>query len=133
MPPPTRHYDTDHASVFLAQQAADAKTAMQRTLAEMKTTAQEAADVRWWTQQYPWYGVGAAALLGFLAVTKVLPGGDHGTPPAAPVQSQPVAQSSWLAPLFDLIRSTLMSAIIGAIHTSDQQPAARPHDGASSR
>lgn len=105
---------------------------MQRTLAEMKTTAQDAANVRWWTQQYPWYGVGAAAVLGFVAATKVLPGGDHGAPPAAPVQSQPVAQSSWLAPLFDLVRSTLMSAVIGAIHTSDQ-PATSPRDEVSSR
>jgi len=38
--------------VFLTQQATDAKTAMQRTLADMQTTVKEAADVRWWTQQY---------------------------------------------------------------------------------
>jgi hypothetical protein len=121
MPPPERHYDTNDASVFLTQQAADAQAAMQQTIATMKTTAQGIANVRWWTQQYPWYAVGAAAVLGFTTATQVLASTDQRTQSAPPVQSQPVAQTSWLAPLFDLIRSTLMSAIIGAIHTSGEQ------------
>ena len=40
-PQKKRHYDTDDERVFLAQQAADAKTAMQHTVADMQATAKE--------------------------------------------------------------------------------------------
>jgi len=120
VPQKTRHYETDNDSVFLAQQAADAKTAMQRTVQEMQTTVQQAANVRWWTQQYPWYAVGAAAVLGFVAATQVGAGASSGPPPA-PVQGQTVVRQSWMAPLFEMLRTTLMSTIIGAVHASGQQ------------
>src|SRR5574341_2697521 len=77
VPENTRHYNTMDEGVFLAQQAADAKTAMQRTVADIQATALEAADVRWWTQQYPWYAVGTAAVVGFVAVTQLLVPADH--------------------------------------------------------
>jgi hypothetical protein len=120
VPPKTRHYDTNDDSVFLAQQAADAKAAMQRTVAEMQTTAQQAANVRWWTQQYPWYAVGAAAVLGFVAATQIGAGSPAGPPPAA-ASGQTAARQSWMAPLFEMLRTTLMSTIIGAVHASGQQ------------
>ena len=71
-PQKKRHYDTNDERVFLAQQAADAKTAMQHTVADMQATAKEAANISWWTQQYPWYAVGAATVLGFVATASVL-------------------------------------------------------------
>ena len=71
-PQKKQHYNTDDERVFLAQQAADAKTAMQHTVADMQVTAKEVANISWWTQQYPWYAVGAAAVLGFVAATSVL-------------------------------------------------------------
>ena len=40
-----RHYDTNDERAFLAQQAADAKTAMQHTIADMQTAAKEVANV----------------------------------------------------------------------------------------
>ena len=52
-PQKKRHYDTNDERVFLAQQAADAKTAMQHTVADMQAAAKEAANISWWTQQHP--------------------------------------------------------------------------------
>jgi hypothetical protein len=94
---------------------------MQHTVADMQATAKEVANVRWWTQQYPWYAVGAATVLGFIAATAVVPSADHRTPPAPPVASQAAARPSWTASLFEMVRSTLMSIIIDAIHTRGQQ------------
>jgi len=88
--------------VFLTQQATDAKTAMQRTLADMQATVKEAADVRWWTQQYPWYAVGAAAVLGFVTATRALAPADHRAPPAPPTQGQSAGRPSWMSSLFEL-------------------------------
>ena len=120
VPQTTRHYDTNNDSAFLAQQAADAKTAMQRTVEDMQRSVQQVANVRWWTQQYPWYAVGAAAVLGFVAATHVGSSTTSGAPPA-PQQPQTVVRQSWLAPLFEMLRTTLMSAIIGAVHASGEQ------------
>lgn len=121
MPVQTRHYDTNNESVFLAQQAADAKTAMEGTVADMKVAVQQAADVRWWTKQYPWYAVGAAAVLGFVAATQVLKPSNHRTPAAPPVYGQTATSPSWTASLFEMIRTALTSAILGAIQSSGQQ------------
>src|SRR5262245_10440389 len=98
-PQKKRHYDTDDERVFLAQQAADAKTAVQRTMADMQATAKEAANISWWTQQYPWYAVGAATVLGFVAATSVWAPADHQSPSAPPATSQATARASWTAPL----------------------------------
>ena len=76
-PQKKRQYDTNDERVFLAQQAADAKTAMQHTVTDMQATAKEVANISWWTQQYPWYAVGAATVLGFVAATSVLAPADH--------------------------------------------------------
>jgi len=93
---------------------------MQRTVDDMKVTVQQAADVRWWTQHYPWYAVGAAAVLGFVAATRVLTPPSHPTPPAQPANGRTAAPPSWTASLFEMVRSTLMSTIIGALHASGQ-------------
>ena len=114
-------YNTDDAQVFLTQQAADAKTAIQHTVADMQTTAQEIANLRWWTQQYPWYAVGTATVLGFIATTSVLRPADHRTRPAPPATSQAAARSSWTAALFEMARSVLMSTLADALNPKSQQ------------
>jgi hypothetical protein len=118
-PQKKQYYNTDDERVFLTQQAADAKTAMQHTVADMQVTAKEVANISWWTQQYPWYAVGAAAVLGFVAATSVLAPADH--QPAPPAASQTAARSSWMAPLFGMIRSILMGIIADALHARGQQ------------
>ena len=120
-PQKKQHYDTNDERVFLAQQVADAKTAIQHTAADMQATAKEVANVRWWTQQYPWYAVGAATVLGFIAATSVLAPTDHQPRPAPPVTSQAVARPSWTASLFETMRSMLMGIIVDALHTKSQQ------------
>ena len=119
-PQKKQHYNTDDAQVFLAQQAADAKTAIQHTVADMQVTAKEVANISWWTQQYPWYAVGAAAVLGFVA-SSVLASADHRPQPAPPAASQAAARPSWTAPLFGMVRSILMGVIADALHTKSQQ------------
>ena len=116
-----RHYNRDDERVFLAQQAADAKTAIQHTVADMQATAKEAANIRWWTQQYPWYAVGAATVLGFVAATSVLAPADHRPQPAPPATTQAATRPSWTASLFEMVRSTLMSIIVDALHPQGQQ------------
>ena len=56
-PQQKRRYNTDDERIFLAQQAADAQTAIQHTVADIQVTAREVANIHWWTQQYPWYAV----------------------------------------------------------------------------
>ena len=116
-----RHYNTDDERVFLTQQAADAKTAMQHTMADMQATAREVANISWWTQQYPWYAVGAATVLGFVAATAVLAPADRRPRPASPAASQATARPSWTASLFEMVRSMLMSIIVDALHPKGQQ------------
>jgi ElaB/YqjD/DUF883 family membrane-anchored ribosome-binding protein len=119
-PQQKRRYDTNDERVFLTQQAADAKTAMQHTVADIQATAREAANIRWWTQQYPWYAVGAAAVLGFVAATSVLAPTDHRPQPAPPAASPTTAHPSWKASLFEMVRSMLMSVITGALNPEGQ-------------
>lgn len=120
-PQKKRHYDTNDERVFLAQQAADAKTAMQHTVADMQAAAKEAANISWWTQQYPWYAVGAVTVLGFVATTYALAPADHRTQPASPAASRAAASPSWTASLFGMVRSILMGIIADALHTKGQQ------------
>ena len=120
VPQKTHQYNTTDEGVFLTQQATDAKTAIQRTLADMQATVKEAADVRWWTQQYPWYAVGAAAAVGFVTATQVLAPADHRAPPAPPPQGQSAGRPSWMSSLFALARSTLMGALAEAMQASSQ-------------
>jgi hypothetical protein len=87
VPEKTPHSNTHDARVLLAQQAADATIAMQRTVADMQATAREVVDVRWWTQ-HPWYAVGTAAVLGFMTARHVLAPPPSQTPAAPPVQER---------------------------------------------
>jgi ElaB/YqjD/DUF883 family membrane-anchored ribosome-binding protein len=120
-PQKKRHYDTNDERVFLAQQAADAKTALQRTVADMQATAKEAANISWWTQQYPWYAVGAATVLGFVAATSVLAPADHRPRPAPVATSQAAARPSWTAALFEMVRGIVMSALVDALNPKAKQ------------
>jgi len=110
--------------MFLRQQAADAKTAMQRTVADIGSTAKAAADVRWWTQQYPWYAVGAAAVVGLVTAAHVFaPAGRraHAAPPAPEPAAGP---PSWLSSLVMLGGRTMLDALVDTLRAK-KQPAAR--------
>ena len=120
-PQKKRHYNISDDRVFLTQQAADAKTAIQHTVADIQATVKEAANIRWWTQQYPWYAVGAATALGFVAATSVLAPADHRPRPTPSAASKAAARPSWMASLFEMVCSVLMGSIVDALNTKSQQ------------
>ena len=115
-----QHYNTNDERVFLAEQAADARIAIQHTVADIQVTARDVANIRWWTQQYPWYVVGAATVLGFVVATSALAPPKHHAQPDPPV-ARPVAHPSWMASLFEMVRSLLTSIILDALHPPAQQ------------
>jgi hypothetical protein len=115
-----QHYHTDDARVFLAQQAADATTAIQHIVAEMQATAKEVANIRWWTPHYPWYAVGAVTVLGFVATASALAPADHRMQPAPPAASQAAARPSWTAPLLGMVCRMLMGILADALHPKSQ-------------
>jgi ElaB/YqjD/DUF883 family membrane-anchored ribosome-binding protein len=129
-PQQKRHYNTNDERIFLAQQAADAKTAIQHTVADIQGTAKEVANISWWTQQYPWYAVGAATVLGLVVATSVLAPPNHRTQPDPPV-ARPVARPSWMASLFEMVRSLLMRIIFDALNPTGQ-PSGRTQADANS-
>ena len=57
----------------LDRQVAEAKEAVLRTLDDVKANLGTAADLRLWTQRYPWLAVGVAAATGFAAASLVTP------------------------------------------------------------
>lgn len=60
-------------SEVLDEQMEQAKKAVLRTLDDVKANLGTAADVRLWTQRYPWIAVGVAAATGFAAASLVTP------------------------------------------------------------
>ena len=110
-------------AAFLAQQAVDAKIAIRQTLEEMQKTAKEAADIRWWTQHYPWPAVGAAALLGFIAVPLLTM--ESSTQPQTAATRDGRATPSLMSSLFDLVKGTLIASVTAALKDKKDQ-AERP-------
>jgi hypothetical protein len=71
-------------------------------------------------QHYPWYAVGAAAVLGFVTATSVWAPADHRPQPAPPAASQATARPSWTASLFETVHRMLISIMADALHTKSQ-------------
>ena len=111
-----RPYNTADAHVFLVQQATDAQTAIHQTLTEMQATAREVANVRWWTQHYPWSAVGAAAVFGYVVTAAVLAPPAPPPPPGLPAARQAAARPAWTASLFALVRTLVLGILRDALH-----------------
>jgi hypothetical protein len=108
----------------LQQQAADARVAIQQTLAEMQETVKVAADVRRWTQQYPWIAVGAASVLGFVAASALARNGAAPSQADVPQQRQadrPSLLMSLLSPLFPMLRNALVSTVVSGVMDKTQE------------
>jgi hypothetical protein len=130
-----QRYDHADEARFLRQQANDAQIAIKQTLAQMRKTSKDAADVRWWTQRYPWCAVGGAGLLGFVVVTylSAFPcGQERSSPQRHARESSPSSVfsgmfssvfSGMFSSLLSIGRGGLMSAIIGDLQTHDEEPA----------
>jgi hypothetical protein len=122
--PQIRQYNTQDEATFLQQQAADARVAIQQTLAEMQETAKAAADVRRWTQQYPWIAVSAATVLGFVAVSALTRNGvTHSQADVTPQHqaAKPSLLASFLSPLFPMLRNALVSALVSGVMDKAQE------------
>jgi hypothetical protein len=72
-PEPGRPAPTNDEAAFLAQQAADAKAALTRTLSELGTGLGQSVNLAGWTRQYPWMTLGASAVAGFVASAALVP------------------------------------------------------------
>jgi hypothetical protein len=131
VPQQTPRYDPTDESVFLTQQAADAQIAMRRTVADIQTTVKQVVNVRWWTRHYPWYAVGAAVVVGFVATTQVVAPTHHDVPPASLAPRQAAVPPSGISSLVELVSRTLVSTILEALRTRGQQ-SGQAHAGSSS-
>ncbi|HEY3242426.1 MAG TPA: hypothetical protein VGM03_03660 [Phycisphaerae bacterium] len=81
---------------FLADQAADAKTAMIHTLGDVQDTLERVADLRSWAKQHPWLFTGSAIAVGFATgalLTPAPPRMSDATPANSEAESQPGCQA----------------------------------------
>jgi hypothetical protein len=60
-------------SEYLEQQAAAAKEAIAKTLADIKGRLGETVDVRLWARQHPWLTLASAAVAGFATASTLVP------------------------------------------------------------
>ena len=72
-PKPGEPAPTTDEAAFLAQQAADAKAAISRTLSEIGTGLGQSVNISGWTRQYPWITLGASTIAGFVATAAIVP------------------------------------------------------------
>jgi hypothetical protein len=72
-PEPGRPAPTGDEAAFLAQQAADAKAAITRTLSALGTDLGQAVNVNHLTRNHPWMTLGASAVAGFVASALLVP------------------------------------------------------------
>jgi hypothetical protein len=134
--PQIRLYNARDEATFLQQQAADARVAIQQTLAEMQETVKVAADVRRWTQQYPWIAVGAASVLGFVAASALARNGAAPSQAQAPQQPQaarPSLLTSFLSPLFPMLRNALVSTVVSGVMDKAQEHKQEQEERANDR
>ena len=105
---------------FLADQAADAKTAMTATLHDMKDTLTRVADVRSSAKQHPWLAVGSAVAAGFVTGAVLRPAQRMAvktTGASADAESQPSCHSPESPPAKSLLYSTAVTVLAGILQT----------------
>jgi hypothetical protein len=111
---------------LLRCEAAEAHAAIVATLADLKRSLGQAADVRVWTQRHPWPALGAAAAAGVVAGAAIRSaGGGNSAADAeeapAPGQAAPPGASRFaprrtiFSALFDLAATSLQHLILGVI------------------
>lgn len=116
---------------FLDLQAQQAREAVARTLEELKESLKTASDIKLWAQHHPWLTVGTAAATGFAAGSAVTSmfqhqpetadGADRRYEAFSQQRASPPAWTSLLAPLFDVAKVAVQSAIAAGIGAMQQQ------------
>jgi hypothetical protein len=59
--------------MYLKEQAANAKAAIKQALGDFGKGLGHGVDPRAWTQEYPWMSLGAAAVVGFVTTSMLVP------------------------------------------------------------
>jgi hypothetical protein len=86
--PPSSVRSSESEAEFLAHESRLAAEALRGALHDLSEGLHSAADVRLWTQQYPWLSVGVAAATGFAAAAVLAPATTTYAPaPQAPIPS----------------------------------------------
>ena len=85
------------------------------------------ANVRWWTQHYPWSAVGAVVVLSYVVTTAVL-APPAPPPPESPPARQAAARPALTASLFALARTLVMGILRDALHLQAPSAAQGPVD-----
>jgi ElaB/YqjD/DUF883 family membrane-anchored ribosome-binding protein len=142
---PTPQKARTSESALLQGEAAQAQAAMRAKWSDAQTALKQAADVRAWTEKYPWWSVGAAAAAGLAAAVIVTPrrgeslgdrlhhlspggngaaeNGNADHKDAAKGKGSSVWDSLWYAGA-GLLKSSLQSAILAAVAAKSGQHAA---------
>jgi hypothetical protein len=106
---------------FLADRAADAKTAMTGTLHDMKDTLKRVADVPSCVQQHPWLVIGGAVAAGFVTGAVLTPGRRKTvkiTEPSREAESQPSCHGQETPRTKkSLLFSTVVTVLAGILQT----------------
>jgi len=93
---------------------------MQHTLTEMRDTALALSDIPAWAQQYPWLTAGAACAAGFVTSVVLTSSHPQSAEANANISSPSSLTASLRSALFGFLRSTLMSAVAGALYAQTQ-------------
>jgi ElaB/YqjD/DUF883 family membrane-anchored ribosome-binding protein len=132
-----QRYETLTEAEYLTHEAELAKTAIARTLEDLKSGVAKAGDVRLWTHHHPWAAVGVAAATGFSLAALMLGGGRrdanqeeeearrrHLYEEAAKApyddytsRRSPKVSDTLLGSLFNLARTALEASLLTAIRT----------------
>jgi hypothetical protein len=106
---------------FLADQAADARTAMRQTVQEMKQTLTKAADVRTCARLHPWIATGSAVAAGFVAgavLSRLRSRPGESSPAGTNVRAEPdFAGHDPTRAKLGFLRATLGTALTGILQT----------------
>jgi ElaB/YqjD/DUF883 family membrane-anchored ribosome-binding protein len=134
---------------YLAQQAEEAKKAMQQALGDLLGAFGDGVDPRNWVQQRPWTTVGTAAVAGFFAAYGLVPSKDQAAikrieaieeavarghmraakaegPNGEPNKPQKPGAGAWLLrsiarQSFNLLKPTLMAAVAANVRQDRQE------------
>jgi hypothetical protein len=126
---------------FLANQAADAKIAMTRTLHHMKENLKRVADLRLIAKQHPWLVLGSAVAAGFAAgaaltpaprkkIKKTRSNSEAASEPNCQEEATQTKKSLMFSNmgrvLVGVLQTVLQSSIAAAVLAKDQPPVEEP-------
>jgi hypothetical protein len=132
--------DSMSETEYLAREVAEAKTALKRSVADLKSNAKSSLDLSAWARAYPWPAIGAAAATGFalaamfasrgkapnLPTNEVSDAAGSPATTATEGQAKPEPRRSMFASLspaiFDLAKLIIETVVMSAIRSAQAPP-----------